>query len=430
VLTTTEWIRVKGADAVRFEVRDTRWGPLVQDLPDGSALALRWTAHLPGALNFGLADFAYAADVDRVLAAADVAGIPAQNLVVADADGRIAWRLTAQMPDRRGDCTATAPLLVDTPCRWTGWLPSIQNPQIVDPPTGRLWSANNRLVDGDALALVGDAGYANGARARQIRDALFAREVFTERDLLAIQLDDRALFLQRWHDLLAAAAAAGDDAALRALSAATQDWSGRAEPDSVGYRIVRAWRFAVLERIQDGLLAPARAKLGDAFLMPDLPQLESVAWPLVQERPPHLLPRRFATWDALLADAAADVRAQLEADGPLAQRTWGERNTAAICHPLAAALPPLVRGMLCMPADPLAGDGNMPRVQTPTFGASERMVVAPGHEADGIVQMPGGQSGHPLSPYWGAGHADWVQGNPTAFLPEAAQYRLRLTPEL
>ena len=31
-------------------------------------------------------------------------------------------------------------------------------------------------------------------------------------------------------------------------------------------------------------------------------------------------------------------------------------------------------------------------------------------DARGIVHMPGGQSGHPLSPYWGAGHDDWARG--------------------
>lgn len=81
-----------------------------------------------------------------------------------------------------------------------------------------------------------------------------------------------------------------------------------------------------------------------------------------------------------------------------------------------------------MPADPLPGDSHMPRVQGPSFGASERMVVAPGHEADGIVHMPGGQSGHLLSPFWGAGHEDWVAGRPTPFLPGQARHTLRLAP--
>ena len=52
-------------------------------------------------------------------------------------------------------------------------------------------------------AILGDGGYANGARARQIRDGLFAVEAATPRQMLAIQLDDRALFLERWRELLA-----------------------------------------------------------------------------------------------------------------------------------------------------------------------------------------------------------------------------------
>jgi penicillin G amidase len=153
-----------------------------------------------------------------------------------------------------------------------------------------------------------------------------------------------------------------------------------------------------------------------------------VAWPLVTQRPDNLLPRRFDTWDALFEDAAMEVRDELTGQGPLVQRTWGERNTARICHPLSMALPAFAKRLLCMPFDPLEGDGNMPRVAAPDFGASERMVVSPGHEADGIIHMPGGQSGHPLSPYWGAGHEDWVHGRATPFLPGKAEHTLRLVP--
>ena len=82
-----------------------------------------------------------------------------------------------------------------------------------------------------------------------------------------------------------------------------------------------------------------------------------------------------------------------------------------------------------MPAEPLPGDNFMPRVQAPDFGASERMVVSPGREAEGIFHQPGGASGHPLSPFYRAGHDDWVHGRPTPFLPGATVHRLRLEPE-
>ena len=153
-----------------------------------------------------------------------------------------------------------------------------------------------------------------------------------------------------------------------------------------------------------------------------------MAWPLVTQRPQNLLPSQYADWDALFEESAAAVRDGLAPAGPLTERSWGEANTARICHPLAQALPGPLRQTLCMPADPLPGDSHMPRVQAPAMGASQRMVVAPGREAEGIIHQPGGQSGHPLSPFWGAGHDDWVHGRPTPFLPGDAVHTLTLRP--
>lgn len=57
-----------------------------------------------------------------------------------------------------------------------------------------------------------------------------------------------------------------------------------------------------------------------------------------------------------------------------------------------------------------------------------RMVVTPGREQDGILNMPGGQSGHPLSPFFLAGHADWMHGRPMPFLPGPPEHAFSLTP--
>jgi len=114
--------------------------------------------------------------------------------------------------------------------------------------------------------------------------------------------------------------------------------------------------------------------------------------------------------------------------GGLAARSWGERNRAAIHHPLSAALPSWLGRFIDMPDQPIPGDNNMPHVASPGFGASEHLDVSPGHEAHGILNMPGGQSDHPLSPYFGAGHADWVEGRPTPLLPGKLQHTLTLEP--
>ncbi|MGY8565018.1 penicillin acylase family protein [Paracidovorax citrulli] len=425
-----ERIRVAHAADVPLRVRETAWGPILHERPDGSGEALRWTAQLPGAVRLDFADMARAADLDDALEIADRAGIPTQNLLLADAHGRIAWRLLGTRPDRAADCPP-AGISSSAPATCAPWpIRSDGAPTLVDPPSHRLWTANGRVLDGAELAVAGNAGYDLGARGRQIRDDLDAKTRFTEKDLLAIQLDDRALFLERWYTLLRQVVTHSDDPALQRLERVTRQWEGRASADSVSYRITRGFRGRVLETVSDGLLAPARTTLGDDYLEPRLAQLEGVLWPLVSERPAHLLPPPHASWDALLADAARGLEGELAEQGPdLARRSWGERNTADICHPISRALPAFARAWLCMPADPLPGDSNLPRVQGPGFGASQRMVVSPGHEADGIIHMPGGQSGHPLSPFWGAGHDDWVHGRPTPFLPGATQYTLRLEPQ-
>ena len=429
-----EVIEVAGAEPATLEVEETRFGPVLHPARDGRpALALRWVAHLPGALDLGLADMAVAADLDAALAVAARAATPAQNLMLADRHGRIAWRILGPLPQRAGSCPSLAQLhdgaLPPRDCApWP--LGTARAPVLADPPGHRLWTANARTLDGPALAHVGDGGYVLGIRAWRIRERLAARQRFDERDLLALQLDDRAVLLDGWWRLLQdEARRAPVGSALAALAAASREWQGRASVESASYRLVRAWRLAVHARIADGLTAPARAAQGKDFGMPDLPQLEGVAWPLLQQRPSHLLPRPHASWSALLEDAAREVRDEQGERGPLAERRWGERNTARICHPLADALPGPLRRALCMPDDPLPGDTLVPRVQGPAFGASQRMVVAPGHEADGIAHMPGGQSGHPLSPFWGAGHDDWVHGRPTPFLPGEPRHALRLVPE-
>jgi len=422
-----ERIDVAGGRPVEFDVEETPWGPVLAKQADGRVLALRWSAQLPGALRFDIGDMARARDLDDAFAIADRAAIPAQNLMLADSTGRIGWRLLGPVPQRAAACAPDGGNAGDTCPPWT--LRSDVAPRVVDPPSGRLWTANNRILDGADLARVGNGGYALGARARQARDDLAAKPRWNERGLLAVQLDDRALFLQRWWMLLRDEAASAKTPALRALADAAAKWDGRASANSTSYRIVRAWHRAMRARLLDGLTAPAQAALGKDFVMPDVPQFEGVAWPLVTQRPLNLLPRKFASWDALFEDAAVEVRDTLAKDGPLPQRSWGERNTARICHPLSMALPSFAKRLLCMPFDELGGDTDMPRVAAPDFGASERMVVSPGHEADGILHMPGGQSGNPLSPFWGAGHEDWVHGRPTPFLPGPARYTLRLEPE-
>jgi penicillin amidase len=428
-----EIINVKGASPEPLEVQLTRWGPVVESDTRGRRLAIAWTAHHPEALSFeGLFALQTVRNLDEAVAAAHRAGVPAQNFVVADSTGRIGWTIIGQMPRRVGFDGRVPVSWADGTRRWDGWLTPAEVPAVIDPPSGRVWTANNRAVDGEYLGRLGDGGFALGARGRQIRDGLMAIEKATPLDLLRVQLDDRALFLERWRTLLLATlspgAVAGHAKRQEMKRLVETTWTGHAATSSPAYRLVRGFRSFVSERVwasvtgQQGV--PAEKAIAPTT------QFEGPLWALVSARPAHFLAADMANWDALLLRAADDLIDQLGALGPdLAQRTWGERNTVQIRHPLSRAVPALGR-LLDVPPRALPGDANMPRFQAPGGGASERLVVSPGQEEKGIFHMPVGQSGHPLSPYYRKGHEAWEQGKPTPFLPGPAVHRLALVPAL
>jgi penicillin amidase len=306
---------------------------------------------------------------------------------------------------------------------WNGRVPDADVPQILDPPSGLLWTANNRTMDGVDLERLGDGGYAGGARAKQIRDGLIALDAPTPQDMLDLQLDDRALFLERWKDrllsLLREDTNVRDDLRFEELRRQLETtWTGRASIDSVAYRMVRAWRRYVARRVFDPLTAPCReADAGFDYLF--VGRFEGPLWSILEQRPEHLLDEQYPGWDALMLAAANDVLDHFLKDGveTLDRFTWGDRNQVVISHPMSRALPGFLRKHFDLPAEGLPGDSSMPRVQGSGFGASERFAVAPGGEDQGLFHMPGGQSGHPWSAFYRAGHRSWADGTPSPFLP-------------
>jgi penicillin amidase len=432
LLISHEAIKVHGGADETIDVRDTEWGPVIAEDADGTPLALAWTALLPGALNLDLATLDVAETVDEAMATANNAGIAPQNFIVGDRAGNIGWTIAGKIPRREGGYDPLLPSdWSQTGVGWNGWLTPQEYSHVPNPASQRLWTANARTLDFESVDFknLGDGGYDLGARTRQIRDDLKAKEHFSPDDALAIQLDDRALFMRNWHEMLAKTLEkAGDEAALADMKKYTAAWNERADPASVGYRLARSFRTEVTDTILDAFAAAVRVKFAD-FKMPHLAQAEVLVDALLLQRPAHLLPPGYANWDDLLQKCAERVAKKLgDMPGGIAARTWGESNTAMIKHPLSGALPGLNK-LLDMPADQLAGDSNMPHVAASGFGASERFAVEPGHEEYGYFHMPAGQSDNPLSPFYGAGHGDWVKGRATPFLPGEAKYTLTLKPQ-
>ncbi len=424
-----EVIRVAGGDPDTLWVDDTIWGPVWTTDTKGRPMALRWTAHDAGTVNVNLLHLESATDVGSVTALAGTLGMPQQNLVCADRQGRIAWTITGSIPRRVGWDGRLPVSWADGTCRWDGYLDPAEQPRIIDPAEGRIWTANNRVCAGKDLAVIGDGGYALGARARQIRDDLRALDHPVEKDMLAVQLEDRALFRARWRKLALAVldrhpplAGSPRDAFLRLVR---DQWSGRADIESVSYRLARDFSFHCVDLVYEILIKPLYAA-EPGFRPGWLPHRFAVTWEVIAAHPANLLPPMYDTWDDLVLAAVDRTMAQAAKDGRKpADYTWGARNVVTVAHPFARLLPRLSR-WLAAPPQPLPGDSFMPRVQHRTSGASERMVVSPGREEDGLFEMPGGQSGHPLSPFFLAGHEAWARGLATGLLPGPVEHSLKL----
>ncbi len=428
----TEVIEVAGAEPDTLTIDETIWGPVWRQDVRGRPLALRWTAHDAAAVNLGLRRLETADDVEAAVSLAPGIGIPPQNLVCADAHGRIAWTIAGRIPRRVGWDGRLPVSWADGACRWDGYLEPAAQPRRLDPPDGLLWTANNRVTAGADLVLIGDGGYALGARARQIRDGLRAMDRGAEGEHLALQLDDRALMLARWRDLALAVLdrrLAPTDSLRHEFATILRDrWSGRAEPASAAYRLVRGFAFHCVDDLYHLLTHRALADQPD-LRSSWLPYRHAVTWAVLQERPPHLLPPWSHDWDHFVLQAVDRTCAIAAADGrDLAAFVWGDHNRVHVAHPFVQ-LDARLQRWLAAPEQPLPGDSFMPRVQHRRSGASERMVVSPGHERDGILHLPGGPSGHPWSPYFLAGHADWATGEPTPLVPGPERHRLVLRPE-
>jgi penicillin amidase len=417
------------ADCETLEVDDTIWGPIVGRDAFGRSIAMRWTAHNPDAIRLGPAlEMEQAGSVTEAIAIAQRSGIPQQNFTVGDAAGNIGWTIIGRIPKRFGFDGREAVSFADGRRGWAGDLTPAETPTVINPANHRIWTANSRVVGGEAYAKLGDGGYDAGARAGRIRDLLLAKQQFTPADFLAIQLDDTATRNDFWQALLLAEMAKRPgDARLVAMAGPVKAWGRRALPNSVGYRLVDSFRREVVNGIYEAWLGKPE---GDPFRKSWVPaQAEGPARRLLTERPAALVPKGHRSWDAFLDHVLAEVAADVDekAGGDLARYRWGEVGKAGVSHPLARAIAPLA--WITNPKDvAVPGDRPTVRAASPGFGASERFALSPGHEAEGLFHMPGGQAGSPRTPYYLAGHDDWVQGRPTPFLPGPARWTLKLTP--
>lgn len=421
-------IRLGADEKLAYEV--SAWGPVVGEDAQNRKRALRWASYWLTGDHINFSQLETSEDIRSAMTLFQQSAIPWQNVLIADREGNIGWTIAGSLLRRKsfsGRIPIKSSMLEDHAPQW---LPPAEYPIVFNPPGQRLWSANSRHIGGKQYALLGDGRYTVGMRAQQIRNRLREKDVFSESDLLALQLDNRADYLDEWRPRLEQAMSEASITSLverHHIRKWIAEWDGHSNADSVGYRIIRTFR----KRAHELFLLALQTRLG---LLPDR-RVRHIRWQLdgpltriLDSEAQHFLPKGMQNWDEFLALALKLTIEGMTAGGrDISEATWGARNYARIRHPLSHALP-FLGGLLDAPPSPLSGDLNLPRVEHRGFGASHRTVVSPGREEDGIMNMPTGQSGHPLSPFYNAGHDDWLEGKPTPFLPGPALTTMTLAP--
>ncbi len=190
--TVHESIPVKGAKAAGFDVVVTAHGPIINEgfeLEGMPPLALRWAALDPNRTLDALAGINLAADWPAFRQALSLWGAPTLNFVYADVDGNIGYQGAGLIPIRAPGQQGLLPVPVGGPERdWRGYIPFEGMPTLLNPPSGFIVTANNKVV-GEGYPYLISYDYADPYRAERISELLAAKPHATLEDMESIQGD-------------------------------------------------------------------------------------------------------------------------------------------------------------------------------------------------------------------------------------------------
>jgi penicillin amidase len=403
-------IRVKGAEPVQVDLKLTEHGPVVfEDPARHRAWALHWVGSEPGTAGYlGSLSLDRARSWPEFLKALERWKVPSENLLYADVDGNIGWKVAGLTPMRQG-WHGLLPVPGDGRYEWQGFLPAAELPQDFNPGRHFLATANhNILPPGYRHELGYDWG--SGFRFDRIVEALSQQpgRRFTVEDFRRLQHDDVSRPARELVDLLVQAE--GVDAELRPWIDRLARWDRVISKDSGEAALYEIWRSKLPATFQKRVPEAARPLLDRVFEADTLLRLlrkPSIRWfgPPFGEDPRA---GRDAALLSSLREAVAETRKRL-GDDPAGWR-WGALHRTGFRHPLAVR-----EGLFELPSYEMEGDGDTVHVTQGrdfkvTFGASFREVLDVADWDRSVATSVPGQSGQPLSPHYADLLPLWAEG--------------------
>lgn len=422
-----ERIQIKGGEHILQPIRLTIWGPVSPNPLMGQPVAIHWTALQPEAVGIELLDIDQAMTLEDALLVMNRFGGPPLNVVMADDTGRIAWTYCGKIPIRKGFDGSSTKSWANGDIGWEGYIPPSELPRVISPPEGFIATANNRTLGKDYPYIIG-YNFANSHRAYRINERLREMDQVTEQDMFQLQLDTTNHFYEFYQQLALSVLTEeviADKSLLLEAWKQIAAWDGKAEVDSVAFGILVRFRRILAEDVFEPFLVPCQET--DGRFSYSWRNMEAPLRALLGERIAELLPDpvNYSDWEQFILSKLEESIEQLLREHDLKsldQLTWGTIHKTQISHPLGFIS--ILGKILNMPQKPLSGGPHC--VRSPR--ASERMVISPGHHADGILHIPSGQSGHPLSENYKDQYSYWLKGEPLPFLPGPAAHTLTLNP--
>ena len=404
-------------DVVTQDVTVTRHGPIIFE-GDGKRYALRWTAFegskFPADLNYTLNR---ARNWNEFKTALQSFIAPTQNIVYADVNGHIGYHAAGFIPIRRtGD--GAVPYDGSTNAGdWVDYIPIAKLPNLYDPPSGMIVTANQRITGTDYPYHL-TYSWAQPYRARRIYDLLSEKPKHTTEDFRRILGDVYSIagthFAKEAVKTLRPKLTPADDK-LRATLDAFEKWDGRVNAESSVAVMMAQMRAAFRAKILAGALGP------DLVKNFQWSNFDTTLDRILKDQPADWLPKEFPSYADLMRasyqEAVSVLTRTLGADE--SKWTWGEFSKARFPHPLSAA--PLIGAQFTIPPVPQNGTGGWIGA-TVNVGAavSMRLIADPGDWDKTQQGIALGESGLPKSPHWSDQLADWRAVTPREFPFSAA----------
>ncbi|MGZ8956080.1 MAG: penicillin acylase family protein, partial [Methylovulum sp.] len=357
---------------------------------------------------------------------------PPQNVVIADRAGHIGWTYMGRFPKRIGFDGLSSRSWADDRLGWQGYIPPEQLPRLLNPAEGFIVTANNRTLGSEYPHVIAH-NWALGYRAFRIAELLRDRQGLTEQDLLAIQMDTRSAVLDFYQQLALDELRdlKNKDTILQEAERALQAWDGHMQTNSIGAAFLNEFRSRLAREVFAKVVAACRVH--DPDFRYAWREMETPLRLLLTQRPQGLLSVRYHDdWRQMILDTIRQTAHELHQQYPetrLAQLTWGQTHPMALQHPFSKVAS-FLGNVLDMPTFTSDGCASVcVKVMDNGHGASERLVLSPAHPENGIFHMPGGQSGHFLSPHYRDQQMFWRDGIASPLQSNAKSHILSVLPQ-